>query len=437
MSDRETREVGAKSRGRAELPGVVGAVLLLSAALASAVVTGQARAGQGTAAQATPVPSASPSPAASPTPPPALPPPTWPEHLGPLVFEEVPAPFPSLSAQVCNACHGEVHDDWAASGHARASTHPAYVAAVDALGDPFLCQECHLPLLVQRPTIPQGPSGRGPGHAANPAYSPTLMLEGVTCAACHLRRDGVVGPREMEQGHAPHPVRADPSMSGAEACAYCHQAALPGAEEHPYIDTVGEWSASPFGEAGITCQECHMPRVSGVIAGSRYAAFSSHAWTHDRDPSALARALTLLLDLRSTSIQRGEALRVTATLMNTGAGHAIPTGDPSHRLELAFSVEDPAGKLPKGAREESHWFGREVQAAPPFAEVRDDRLAPGDTRTADWSYTPDQKREPGRYTLVVRVRWWAIPPEQATAVGLKPEDVQVVAVEQRVPFEVN
>ncbi len=376
--------------------------------------------------------------AALPTPAPATEePPLWPQELGPLSLEEVPAPFPSLSAQVCNACHGEVHDEWAASGHATAATNPVYLAATEALGDPFLCHECHLPLQVQRPAIPRGPSGKGAGRVENPAYQPTLRLEGVTCAACHVRDDGIVGPRELPAGQAPHPVRASRAMAGPEACAFCHQVALPGAEDEPFMDTVGEWRRSAFGEAEISCQQCHMPRVSGAIAGSRYAAYSAHRWTEGRAPHQLARALTMTVDLRSTSIQRGESLRASATLMNTGAGHAVPTGDPSHRLELHFAVEDHEGKEPKGAEPQSEWFGREVEPTEPFAELKDDRLMAGGTRTVDFAYSADKKSKPGTYHLVVSTRWWAVTPEQAEAAGLAVEDVRIDLAEQRIPFEVN
>lgn len=363
--------------------------------------------------------------------------PLWPVELGPLVLEEVPAPFPSLSAQVCNACHGEVHDEWASSGHRTAATNPVYLAATEALGDPFLCHECHMPLQVQRPIIPRGPSGKGAGRAPNPAYEPTLRLEGVTCVACHLREDGIVGPRDLAIDQSPHPVRASRAMSGAEACAFCHQAALPGAEDQPFLDTVGEWRRSAFGEAEITCQQCHMPRISGVIAGSRYAAYSAHRWTQGRDPSQMARALTLTVDLRSTSIQRGDALRASATLLNTGAGHSVPTGDPSHRLELHFTVVDHEGKLPKGAQEHSEWFGREVEPVEPFAELKDDRLMAGGSRTVDFAYSADKKSKPGTYHLVVTTRWWAVTPEQAEAAGLELDEVRIDLTEQRIPFEVN
>ena len=373
---------------------------------------------------------------AEPLPEPVLPttePPLFPADRSPIPVQEVPAPLPSLSAQACNACHSEIHDQWAASGHARASTNPTYLASRAALGEPPLCDDCHLPLEVQRPRLVRGPGG---GRVINPSYDPTLMLEGVTCAACHVRDGEIVGPRALAVGQAPHPVRATRAISTPEACAACHQVNLH--EDGPgFMDTLAEWERSPFGQAGVSCQQCHMPRVSGVIAGSRYAAFASHAWTGNKSSDALARALTLQVTLRSPEIQRGESLRATATLMNTGAGHSVPTGDPSHKLELSFTVEDAAGELPRDAEAASTWFGRELEPEPPFVELSDDRLAPGGQRQVDYAYSAHKKSAPGRYTLVVTVTWWAVGPDPAGALGLDPDSVRVELAQQRIPFDVN
>lgn len=180
-----------------------------------------------------------------------------------------------------------------------------------------------------------------------------------------------------------------------------------------------------------------MPRVSGVIAGSRYAAFSSHALTSNRDPGQLARGLTLDLSVKNLTVQRGEAFRASAQLKNTGAGHAIPTGDPSHALELRFDIEGPAGERPRGARPESVWLRRVLDSEPPFAPESDDRLPPGGLRVADYSFEPEKKTPDGRHVLVVQVFWWALDPERAEALGLDLEGLQVLVKEQRIPFQIR
>lgn len=362
----------------------------------------------------------------------------WPEVLGPVPVTGPPAPLPSLSAQTCNGCHAAIHDQWAASGHATAATNPVYVEAVRALGAPPLCQECHLPLMVQRADLPKGPGALGKSaRQPNPAWNPTLASEGVTCSACHVRGDVIVGPRELAAERAPHPVRREPALQTAAACTFCHQAALPGAEDHPFLDTVGEWSRSHFPEAGIGCRDCHMTRVSGTIAGSRYASFASHGMLEGRAPSAIARALTLELSVRAPHVQRGDAVRATANLMNTGAGHAVPTGDPSHALELRFRVLDPGGVVAEAGDATSFWLERIVEAAPPFAEVSDSRLPAAGSRVFDYAWTASKKLQPGVYTLVVSTHWWAVRQERAEAVGLTADAVRVDVAEQRVQIRVD
>ena len=360
--------------------------------------------------------------------------PLWPETLGPLELE-APAPLPGLSAQTCNACHGAIHDQWSRSGHSRASTSPSWKAASAALGDPPRCQECHMPLLAQRAEIPRGP-GTG-SRAPNPAWEPSLGLEGVTCAACHVRGDAIVGPRDLPPEAAPHKVVVSEALRGAEACSFCHQQALPGAEEHPFLDTVGEWQRSSFGQADIPCQDCHMQRVSGPIAGSRYAAFASHLGLGDHDAAALARAVTLQVRIQKSRFERGDTVRATAEIQNTGAGHAVPTGDPNHRVELRFELLGADGELAKETAPSTFWMKREVQTEAPFAEISDDRLQAGASRTFDAAASLHKKQEPGRFTLVVTMTWWAMAPEQAEAVGLSVEEVSVRFIEQRLSIEVN
>ncbi|HCP46385.1 MAG TPA: hypothetical protein DIU15_10100 [Deltaproteobacteria bacterium] len=343
----------------------------------------------------------------------------------------------SLSAQTCNACHGEVHDQWASSGHATAATNPVYLAATDALGNPPLCRECHLPLQNQRVSLARGPAFLGStAQEANPDYEPSLALEGVTCAACHVRDGVILGPRTLPTEAAPHRVLQASEFRDVEACAFCHQLALPGAKEHPFIDTVGEWQRSPFSQAGISCQDCHMPRVSGIIAGSRYAAFASHLGLGGRSSESLRRAITLEVELSAASLERGGSIEASARLMNTGAGHAVPTGDPSHRLEVRFEVEGPGGKAAKGAEPESHWLAREVDTESPFTQRSDTRLQPMEVRSFDFKHTIPRNQDPGRFTLRVSVHWWAVSLEQAKATSLEQEDVHHVLVDQRIPFEV-
>ncbi len=385
---------------------------------------------------------------------PSLPPPVWkstqgglprprgplgpnlfPGRLGPIAKQVPPDPMVSLSAQACNACHAEIHDQWAASGHATASTNPVYLAATRAMGNPPECQNCHLPLENQRPALHFGPGSTGP-KSNNPSYSPTLALEGVTCAACHVRDGTIYGPRQLHSSESPHPVAQADMLRDSTACAFCHQVSLQGAEDHPFLDTVGEWLRSPWGEAGIPCQQCHMPRTSGIVAGSRYAAFASHSFLSNRAPEEMRRAITLEVDLREHEVQRGQKLRAAATLLNTGAGHAVPTGDPSHQVEIRFEMFDASGQPARGTEPESHWLARKVQSEPPFVQESDSRLAAASSRVFDYAADISRKSKPGDYTLRVSVHWWSVAPKRARDTGLNEADVRIEVLEQRIPFSV-
>jgi hypothetical protein len=364
--------------------------------------------------------------------------PLFPAELGPLPVQAAPTPLPSLSAQTCNACHGAIHDQWAGSGHARASTNPVYLAAARAAGDPLICRDCHLPLENQRADLASGKGKLGASERiANPAYQPSLALEGVTCAACHVRDGVILGPRTLDAERSPHPVRAEPALRGAEACAPCHQAVLPGGEEHPFIDTLGEWARSPYADAGVDCAECHMGRVSGIVAGSRYATFASHAMTRTYHPEELRRALTLEVGIRSTRVVRGDSMRATATLMNTGAGHAVPTGIPSAAIRIRFDVEDSSGVAPKGAEPTHTDLRRVVSDEAPYAVESDNRLPAAGSRTFDYTWKVPKKLSPGRLFLVVRVERYAISAEEAESVGVDPAAIRTLIIEQRIPFEIE
>ena len=301
---------------------------------------------------------------------------------------------------------------------------------MDAMDEPELCRECHLPLAVQRPDVPQGPSHR---RVSNPTFDATLSLEGVTCVACHVRDGQVLGPRRIAAEDAPHPVTRHDAFRGVGACAACHQLTLPDAEDGPFIDTVGEWSRSAWGQAGVPCQDCHMQRRSGAIAGSRYAAYSGHDLLSGQQ--ALARAITLQVDVRAAHLVRGEELRATATLMNTGAGHSVPTGLPDKALELRFEVLDAEGQILSGFEPRSHWLRRVVEDELPYALVSDDRLASGASRAFDLAWrVPNKLKAPGRLWLRTSVWRWKAPLDKATALGLQAVDVSELVTEQRLPL---
>jgi hypothetical protein len=306
----------------------------------------------------------------------------------PVAVQDLPKGLANLTAQGCNACHVQVHDDWEASAHARAGTSPTYREAVTRAGGTPACTSCHYPLANQHEDLAAGYKDGDltrPDLRANTAWDPTLMGEGVGCAACHVREGYVVSTRAVTA--APHPVAVSAELSEATFCATCHQLTWPGADL-PFYDTYGEWSASAYKAAGISCQ--------GLATATRFAASPSHEMTADP-----RRALSVLVDLESSRVQRGEAYPVKVRIMNTGSGHSFPTGSPFKAWIVEIELVDTAGvslAAPTVVRLE-----RKVADAAPWATVSDDRIAAGGEKAIETSFAVNQKKKAGQATLQVRL----------------------------------
>ncbi len=303
-----------------------------------------------------------------PTPEEAVRNPLFPEGL-PLVLDTLPAGLANLTAQQCAACHWDVHGGWHGSTHATAWAGQAFRQAVRDASSPAACLDCHLPLAAQQPErVERYVDGdlAAPIHRPNPAWSPSLMEEGVTCAACHVRGTTVLGVRAAPG--APHPVEVSDVLPTSAACAPCHQHTFPGAAA-PWYDTWGEWYRSPYREAGVRCQDCHMPPRAGVPSPGRAAAFAGHAV--EADP---ARAVSVLVSLESAEVQRGQPFEFRVRVQNTGAGHAFPTGHPGRTVRLEAGLVSAAGKALHAPL--VHVFARTVADTPPFAVQADTRLPP-------------------------------------------------------------
>jgi len=264
----------------------------------------------------------------------------------------------------------------------------------------------------------------------NDRNDPTLQAEGVTCAACHIRDQQVYGPRTLVQGEAPHAVTAHPELAEPEFCAGCHQLAWPGTEDKPLYDTYREWEASAWGQAGVRCQDCHMPLQVGRVSGSRFAAHPDHHIVGASDDATLARSLTVPVGPVPATLQRGTELAVPVTVINTGAGHHVPTGNPHSWIEVRVFVEGVADMKPA---EQSWALRREVALDGEHAEGQDTRLASGDQVTFDYAVTPDKKLPaPSTLSLVVELVYHRLPAELVEQYGKQEEEVARVFKRQEI-----
>ncbi|MCA9701675.1 MAG: hypothetical protein KC431_29410 [Myxococcales bacterium] len=187
----------------------------------------------------------------------------------------------------------------------------------------------------------------------------------------------------------------------ADFCAGCHQldqpALVPGlvldsqrwpAQTLPIHTTYAEWQEGPFAEVA-PCSSCHMPADGGVGNGADLGleelskqgftwgwlrppgAVRRHSWIGPRTPASgmLQLAAAVFIDKQ----QIADTLTATITVRNTGAGHAIPTGEPLRSLILVVQARCDQEIQPAVAGD----------AIPEFAGWLDRKPSP-----QDWSLWP-------------------------------------------------
>lgn len=148
----------------------------------------------------------------------------------------------------------------------------------------------------------------------------------------------------------------------ATLCAGCHeylQPARPGTSLDPsrwpggglpVHSTYSEWQASPYAPT-TPCQSCHMPPDPGSANSSQKTitlpgvtfgwprppgSVRSHAFPGPRTPGGAHLGLAATVQLATRTVDG--AFQVEATVQNVGAGHALPTGDPSRQVFLLVSA---------------------------------------------------------------------------------------------------
>ncbi len=310
-----------------------------------------------------------------------------------------------IRAEDCGTCHETIYAEWAATTHASALKDIQFQSELTKKESPkWICLNCHIPVQNQRKTIithlEDGdvlkPLGR-----PNPSFDPAMQQEGVTCAACHVRRDPengssfIVGPNGSP--NAPHPVRQD-AQALRNVCERCHNPQGEGLTRNLicWFDTMNESAAGQtalqeaFGKGG-DCVTCHMPETNRHVADT----FTNlptrdtrqHQWVgggvpkwYDGYDSLLERGYESALGVEVSELPEivaGQDLALTVLLTNRKAGHFLPTADPE-RFILALAVlEDEEGtELSRNTtRIGQTWEWN------PARKIADNRLEQGETRT--------------------------------------------------------
>jgi len=267
----------------------------------------------------------------------------------------------------CGDCHTRQRKAWERSFHARSAVDPLYRAmrewAREDAGDEVasLCVNCHTSRI------------RGAGN----------RTESVECRVCHQGTAAGSGPggwivdperpvAAVRPGEAPHPTRATTDLPSGAICAPCHHAlhnqrGIPLCTTGPEAQTRG---------STLSCVRCHMGGGDHTVPGTT--------------KPLLARAAALGID------ERTDGIRIT--VINRGAGHALPTGSALRQVVLDVRVEDRNGTVLVHRRTV---FAKSFEDAdghhpvPPWRAVRlheDTRLRPGEARTVTVRRPPGATR---------------------------------------------
>jgi hypothetical protein len=322
-----------------------------------------------------------------------------------IPFQKVPEGITSLKAESCGQCHREIYAEWKSSIHAQAYQDPFFHAYWTKDKHVWVCLNCHTPLENQQPTLIKNiPRGRveKAEQLPNPDFDPEYQKEGVTCAACHVRDGVILGP--YDDSAAPHPTQFDPSFRTAQICNRCHNVVSGPAQFYNVgpCGTYAEYEGKFFmKERGFICQSCHMPEIDRPVAeGSPIRRGRQHLWRGGHDPDMVQRAVAIQVAASPSIPKAGEDLAVTLTLVNAGAGHKIPTGDPDRYFTVEFELRDRSGTP---VAQQTDTMGRWIMWQPAIVELYDNRLLPLASR--DYTFTTRLPKEINGLRLTARVRY--------------------------------
>ena len=285
-------------------------------------------------------------------------------------------PTPGSSDKACGDCHPQILPQWQANAHAGSVSNPRFYSMYngtdtsgaipvapgfvnDFPGTAGNCASCHAPgSAVDGYLVTDLNAVRGE------------LTAGIHCDYCHKvggvfldpsagsvypNSPGVISQRILrppaeEQifigpyDDIPDPDTYLPLFSESQFCAPCHQFSFWGI---PIYESFNEWLGSPYAQAGITCQDCHMP----PNGDTHYALPEVGGLPHPPEsiPSHLqlgAESVNLLqnsVDLSVQMNQIGSMVEIEVVITNSSAGHHVPTDHPGRHLILHIVLEDESG----------------------------------------------------------------------------------------------
>ena len=315
-----------------------------------------------------------------------------------------------IEPEVCESCHSEIFEQWNGSMHSKAFVDPVWRAATKLffkeaktageILEMKACVKCHTPLGFRSYAI-SSPADDYDKLAELPA-------QGIFCNWCHniseVKHLGdagyevdpgggeddpstMLGPRKDSDSPF-HPTKYSELHTKSEFCGLCHNVSH-AENKLPIEETYNEWKNSPYNtgdpETTVNCQDCHMRQRPGIPATGKTARPDNpgqaaddgpkrdHIWTHyfvggnaivtkllGSDTHALMAIERLqnaadIEFIKNDSYGKNKLSHIQVKVLNTGAGHYLPTGLTEVRhMWLDVTITDASGKtlLRSGALDE-------------------------------------------------------------------------------------
>ena len=135
-----------------------------------------------------------------------------------------------------------------------------------------------------------------------------------------------------------------------------------------------------------------MPEIDRPVAtNSPIRRGRQHLWRGGHDPDMVKRAVAIQVKTDTTSPRPGDRVSFTLILVNAGAGHKIPTGDPDRFFTVEFMVIDAQGRV---LEEQKSTMGRWIMWQPAILELYDNRLLPLASRDYQFTYrVPEEAKD--------------------------------------------
>jgi len=309
----------------------------------------------------------------------------------------------SLSPEACGSCHSQQYADWKESLHSRAMGPGPWGQILDLTRnspqEAVQCMTCHAPLSEQMPSIAQTTNGQAVAYAKNPYFDSQLQLEGITCAACHVRQHRRFGPPKAEGASATQYPAGTPNHGGvqrtpyferAEFCKDCHQFDPEDSllvNGKPLQDTYREWQSSSWGKGGTACQDCHMSN-------------RRHLWKGIHDQEWVKGGVRFNVNLQRSQAQVKQKVFAIIEVTNAAVGHKFPTYI-TPKVFLRASLLDSKGKsLPGTLRQQTiGWDARFADGE--WKEFFDTRISPGESLKERFEWVIPPKADKIRVWLEV------------------------------------